>query len=151
MRTRLDYHLRKLNAVYLPSRMLVPPKWLVLGVNNSCNLHCKMCDVGVSYSQSNFYQNLMGSQPIHMPMELFRKIMDQAALYYPGIKIGYAFTEPLIYAHLEESLRYAQAKSLYTTITTNALGLKKWAPKLDAAGLDELFISVDGDEAVHHV
>jgi MoaA/NifB/PqqE/SkfB family radical SAM enzyme len=150
MHPRVDYHLRKLNAIYHPTRMMVSPKWLVLGVNNSCNLHCKMCDVGVSYSQSNFYQNLMGSQPVHMPMDLFRKIADEAAMYYPGIKLGYAFTEPLIYTHLEESLHYAREKKLYTSITTNALGLKKWAPKLEAADLRELFISVDGPEAIHN-
>src|SRR5579871_3175121 len=127
MRERILNRLRRTNAAVYPRRAMMSPKWLVLGVNNTCNLHCKMCDVGVSYTQSNFYENLMGTKPVHMPIELFKKISDQAAKYFPKVKLGFAFTEPLIYSHLEEALLYAKKKKLVTTLTTNALGLKKWA------------------------
>jgi len=147
---RIANRLRRINAVQYPQRILMPPKWLVLGVNNTCNLHCKMCDVGVSYTQSNFYENLMGSKPIHMPLDLFKKIADEASYHFPNVKLGYAFTEPLIYTHLEESLLYAQQKKLCTTLTTNGLGLKKWAPILDKAGLYELNLSLDGPEDLHN-
>jgi len=150
MLERAVNRLRKINAIYYPQRVFIAPKWLVLGVNNTCNLHCKMCDVGVSYTQSNFYENLMGSKPVHMPMDLFRKIIDQASTHFPQVKIGYAFTEPLIYIHLEESLRYARKRNLFTSLTTNALGLKKWAPVLDREGLDEINISLDGPADVHN-
>jgi radical SAM protein with 4Fe4S-binding SPASM domain len=109
-----------------------------------------MCDVGVNYTQSNFFENLMGSRPIHMPMDLFKRIADQAAHYFPSVKLGYAFTEPLIYSHLEESLLYAHDKKLITTLTTNGLGLKRWAPILDRAGLYELNLSLDGPEDLHN-
>jgi radical SAM protein with 4Fe4S-binding SPASM domain len=142
--------LRNINAEYYPEHVFFAPKWLVLGVNNTCNLHCKMCDVGVNYTQSNFFENLMGSRPVHMPIELFKKIADQAADFFPNVKLGYAFTEPLIYVHLKESLKYAKSKNLFTSITTNALGLKKWAPVLDDAGLNEINISLDGPPDVHN-
>jgi radical SAM protein with 4Fe4S-binding SPASM domain len=109
-----------------------------------------MCDVGVSNTQSNFYENLMGSKPVHMPLDLFRRIVDEAAAHFPKVKIGYAFTEPLIYVHLEESLRYAKEKKLFTSLTTNALGLKRWAGVMDTEGLDELNISLDGPADVHN-
>jgi Fe-coproporphyrin III synthase len=147
---RISNRLRRLNATYYPQRIFQSPKWLVLGVNNTCNLHCKMCDVGVNYTQSNFFENLMGSRPVHMPMELFRRIVDQASLFYPKVRLGYAFTEPLIYMHLAESLEYAKAKKLYTSLTTNGLGLRKWAPVLDETGLSELNISLDGPPEVHN-
>ena len=147
---RISNRLRRLNAVYYPQKIFKSPKWLVLGVNNVCNLHCKMCDVGVSYTQSNFYQNLMGSKPLHMPLELFKRIIDQAVRYFPDVKIGYAFTEPLIYVHLAESLRYAKDNNLFTSITTNGLGLKKWASLLNEVNLDELNISLDGPPEVHN-
>jgi len=150
MTQRINNRLRRLNATLYPQRVIMPPKWLVLGVNNTCNLHCKMCDVGVSYTQSNFYENLMGSKPIHMPLELFKKIADQASNYFPKVKLGYAFTEPLIYAHLEESLLYAQKKELCTTLTTNGLGLKKWAAVLNKSNLFELNLSLDGPPDVHN-
>lgn len=109
-----------------------------------------MCDVGVDYSESNFYQNLVGTKPLHMPLELFKKIADQAHEHYPGVKLGFAFTEPLVYAHLYEALRYAKQKNLYTSLTTNALSLRKWADKLVDAGLRELNVSLDGPADVHN-
>ncbi len=147
---RISNRVRRINAAYFPQRVFQSPKWLVLGVNNTCNLHCRMCDVGVNYSQSNFFQNLMGSKPVHMPLELFKEIADQAKRYYPGVKLGYAFTEPLIYTHLEQSLRYCKEKKLFTSITTNALGLRKWAPVLKEVNLGELNISLDGPPETHN-
>lgn len=139
-----------LNRKFYPQRLFHGPEWIVLGVNNSCNLHCKMCDVGVRYESSNFYQNLTGSHPLHMPLDLFKKIADQTASYYPSAKLGYAFTEPLVYKYLIESLQYASSKKLYTTITTNALNLKKVADSLVEANLNELYISLDGPADIHN-
>ena len=109
-----------------------------------------MCDVGVGYNKSNFYENLMGSRPLNMPENLIKKIIDQAARYFPKVKIGYAFTEPLIYPHLISSLRYAQTRNLYTSVTTNALTLRKMASDLVDAGLNDLFVSLDGPPEVHN-
>lgn len=142
--------LMHLNRTFYPEHLFHGPGWIVLGVNNSCNLHCKMCDVGVNYPSSNFYQNLTGSQPLHMPLELFKKIADQTASYYPSAKLGYAFTEPLVYKYLGESLHYAHSKNLYTTITTNALNLKKKADELLEGHLKELYISLDGPADIHN-
>lgn len=142
--------LKTANVKLYPGRLFYSPEWIVLGVNNVCNLHCKMCDVGIEYSSSNFYQNLMGSHPINMPVELIKIIFDQAASFYPDVKIGYAFTEPLIYPHLVESLFYAKKKNLYTAMTTNALTLKQKASGLCNAGLKNIFISLDGPEKIHN-
>lgn len=142
--------LRGLNAKFFPEKMFHGPQWLILGVNNVCNLHCKMCDVGTKNTESNFAQNLIGTHPLNMPLDLIKKIIDQAANFYPKTKIGYAFTEPLVYPHLIESLSYAQSKKLYTSITTNALTLKKNAENLCKTGLNDLFISLDGLQDVHN-
>jgi radical SAM protein with 4Fe4S-binding SPASM domain len=85
-----------------------------------------------------------------MPLELIKIIFDQAEEFYPGVKIGYAFTEPLIYPHLVESLFYAGKKNLYTAMTTNGLTLKNKAEDLCSAGLKEIFISLDGPEKIHN-
>lgn len=143
--------LNQLNQKLLPQKLFFAPEWLVLGVNNTCNLHCKMCDVGVDYENSNFFQNLVGTRPLHMPLDLFKRIADQAAQYYPNVKLGYAFTEPLVYSQLYESLKYASSKSLFTSLTTNAFALKKWSDKLIDGGLKELNISLDGPGDIHNV
>lgn len=142
--------LATLNRKLLPGHLFHSPQWLVLGVNNICNLHCKMCDVGTQQLDTNFAVNLVGTQPLHMPMELFRRIADQSARYYPNVKLGYAFTEPLVYKHLGESLLYAKEKGLFTSITTNALNLRQKADELVDGGLGELFISLDGPEDIHN-
>jgi len=109
-----------------------------------------MCDVGTQNLETNFAQNLVGSHPLNMPLDLFKKIIDQTATFYPKAKIGYAFTEPLIYPDLKESLIYANQKGLKTSITTNALLLKKSAKVIVEGGVKQLFVSLDGLEDVHN-
>lgn len=147
----LNKKLRSVNANLSPGRMLFKPEWLVLGVNNVCNLHCRMCDVGTQTLNTNFATNLVGTEPMNMPVELFRKIVDEAAEYCPDVKLGYAFTEPLVYPHLIETLQYAQSKGLYTSVTTNALNLKKMAPELSTSGVKDIFISLDGPQEIHNM
>lgn len=142
--------LQKINRKLLPGHLYYGPQWLVLGVNNLCNLHCKMCDVGTQNLETNFAVNLVGTHPLHMPMELFQRIVDQAKKHYPNVKLGYAFTEPLVYKHLEESLHYARKAGMFTSITTNALNLRQKADILVENGLGELFISLDGPQEVHN-
>ncbi len=109
-----------------------------------------MCDVGTQNLESVFAQNLVGTHPINMPLDLIKKIIDQTAKYYPKSQLAYAFTEPLVYPHLLESLQYANNKGLYTTVTTNALTLKHKADGLIDAGLNELFVSLDGPQDIHN-
>lgn len=142
--------LKKVNKVLRPEKLFFGPEIIVLGINNVCNLHCKMCDVGTQNLETNFAQNLLGSHPLNMPLDLFYNIIDQTAESYPNAKIGYAFTEPLVYPHLKESLLYAKEKGLQTTITTNALNLKRKADDLVEGALTELYISLDGLESTHN-
>ena len=141
--------LKKLNKRHLPKNYLFGPEWIVLGVNNVCNLHCKMCDVGTKSLDTNFAQNLIGTHPINMPIELIKKIIDNTSNYYPKARLGYAFTEPLVYPHLEESLEYASRKNIRTGITTNALTLKHKA-KILAKNKTELYVSLDGPQDIHN-
>lgn len=142
--------LKNINKRVAPANYLFSPEWIVLGVNNVCNLHCKMCDVGTKNLDSNFAQNLVGTHPINMPLNLIKNVIDNVAKYYPTSKLAYAFTEPLVYPSLIESLEYANSKGLYTVITTNALTLKQKAEKLTNAGLNEIYISLDGPETIHN-
>ncbi len=142
--------LKNLNKKVLPQKYLFPPAYIVLGVNNVCNLHCKMCDVGTKNLDSNFAQNLVGTHPINMPLELISNVINQTAEYFPKTKLAYAFTEPIVYPHLIESLQLARDKNLYTSVTTNALSLKQKAIQLSEVKLDELFISLDGPQDIHN-
>ncbi|KYG79450.1 hypothetical protein AWW67_13860 [Roseivirga seohaensis] len=109
-----------------------------------------MCDVGTKSLDTNFATNLVGTQPMNMPEELFRRIADQTHNFFPKAKLGYGFTEPLVYPYLLETLDYANNKGLYTSITTNALNLPQKAEQLVRAGLNEVFISLDGPQEIHN-
>jgi len=146
----LSTKLSGLNRRLYPQHLFYAPEWLVLGVNNVCNLHCKMCDVGIGNKETNFAQNLTGSKPLNMPLELITDIIQQAGKYYPKVKIGYAFTEPLVYPHFIESLHLAGKNNLFTAATTNALTLPQKAEEICKAGLKEINISLDGPQDIHN-
>ncbi len=138
------------NKKWRPSHYHFAPEWIVLGVNNTCNLHCKMCDVGTKNFDTNFATNLVGTTPLNMPLELFTRIADQTAQFFPAAKLGFAFTEPLAWPHMVKAVEYASAKQLHTAITTNALLLPNKAEALAKAGLSEIFVSLDGLESTHN-
>jgi MoaA/NifB/PqqE/SkfB family radical SAM enzyme len=148
--TDLATRAKRFNADHFPRRLLYAPEWLVLGVNNICNMHCKMCDVGLNNADTNFYANLMGADPVNMPLELFERIVDQAATHWPRVKLGFAFTEPLIYPHLFEAATLARAHGLASSVTTNGLQLDKKAAALAEAGVGDVFVSLDGPPEVHN-
>ena len=56
----------------------------------------------------------------------------------------------MVYPQLKESLVYAREKNLKTTLTTNALNLKRKAEELIEGGLSELYISLDGLQETHN-
>lgn len=147
MLTRL---LKYSNKKYLPENYKFGPDWIILGVNNTCNLHCKMCDVGTKNTETNFATNLIGTSPLNMPLELYKTIIDQTKLYYPSAKIGFAFTEPMAYPFIVEAIAYAKENGFFTSVTTNALLLPNKAEAIVKAGLDEIFISLDGLETTHN-
>ena len=142
--------LKNANARWYPRRLFYHPEWLVLGVNNVCNLHCKMCDVGLGNNDTVFATNLIGTKPLNMPLELIEQILTDASIHFPQVKIGYAFTEPLVYPHLIKSLVFANELGLYTSMTTNGLTLPQKAESLVAAGLNEINVSLDGPQDVHN-
>jgi Fe-coproporphyrin III synthase len=142
--------LKKINKLIYPQKLFFPPEYIILGVNNICNLHCKMCDVGVGFKESHFYDHMMGAQPTNMPLDLVKKVVDDIEKYFPKAKLGFAFTEPIIYPHLIESLAYADTKGIYTSMTTNGSKLPKLAKELCEVGLNELCISLDGPQEIHN-
>lgn len=141
--------LRRVNRRLLPGHLLTPPSWIILGVNNACNLHCRMCDVGTKDAGTNFYQHMVGTRPMNMPRELLLRVVDQVATHYPSARIGFAFTEPSLYPHLTEGVAAARERGVGSSLTTNGLLLERQAAGLAEAGLGELVVSIDGPPALH--
>ncbi|HEX4320916.1 MAG TPA: radical SAM protein [Acidobacteriaceae bacterium] len=142
-------YLRRLNETFMPENLRFGPTVIVFGVNNFCNLHCIMCDVGTGNWETNFGGNLVGAKTKSMPLELFQHCADQIADTYPDARIAFAFTEPLAWKPLGEALAYAHERGIYASVTTNGLLLPRRAKELVDARIKELAVSLDGPGPIH--
>jgi len=140
---------RSLNEQVLPKHLLFGPKWLILCVNNHCNLHCRMCDVGTGNGETNFGGNLTGALTRSMPLALFRALVEDLAVTFPGTPIGFAYTEPLAWPHLGAALDLARQHGVPTSVTTNGLLLERHAEMLGRSHTMAVNVSIDGTAAVH--
>lgn len=104
------YNLKKNNMHFFASNYLFASEWIILGINNVCNIYCKMCEVRIQTLEANFAQNFISSNPINMPLDHIKRNIDLMAYYYPKSKLRYAFTELLVYPYLEAFLSYAKQK-----------------------------------------
>lgn len=129
---------------------LAPPKHLILGINNVCNLHCKMCDVGLGDRKTVFWANLIGDDPHNMSLTTMWEILRQAEAFHPKPQIGLAFTEPLLHPQIVEFVHLAVSSGFTCTVTTNGTTLPRFAEDLVEAGLHELTLSVDGPAEIHN-
>lgn len=142
--------LRSFNELAFPGHLVAPPEWLILGVNNSCNLRCRMCDAGTLNPETNFGANLMGAKARMMPWDLYEEILDKLVAFSPRIKLGFAYTEPLAWPFLARALAAARARGVYTHVTSNGLLLPRMAEALCDAGCNALCISIDGPSDIHN-
>jgi MoaA/NifB/PqqE/SkfB family radical SAM enzyme len=128
------------------------PKWLVLVVNNVCNLHCQMCDVGTRTEETMFYKNLIGQTPgMQMSMSVYEKLLEDAARFPIRPKVSFSYTEPGIHPRLVDMVARAKKAGFSATVVTNGFTLPRLAQPLVEAGLDELFISLDGTRDAHNL
>jgi radical SAM protein with 4Fe4S-binding SPASM domain len=108
-----------------------PPLRLWMEVSSKCNLRCIMCP------QSE--QENVG----HMPLELFRKTLNEAAAYVFDVKLIMA-GEPTLHPEFDSMIKYANDLGLITEMHTNATLLtKKKSQLILDSGLDVLSFSLD--------
>ncbi|MBA7506269.1 GTP 3',8-cyclase [subsurface metagenome] len=100
---------------------------------NVCNLRCVMC----SYPK-------MTREKVQMSMDLFRKIIDDAA--QSGIRrvCLHLYSEPLLDSLLFERIKYVKSKGLWVEFASNGTPLTR--DKIDLildSGLDSINFSID--------
>ncbi|MBF0323926.1 MAG: SPASM domain-containing protein [Alphaproteobacteria bacterium] len=124
-----------------PERKIVPnfPINLDLHITNKCNLECDFCprtwhDKAGGFEEYGF-----------MPMDLYRRVIDEAVAEGMAAVHFTANGEPLLHKGLEEMITYARDKGvLDLRMHTNAVGLsEKRARGLLQSGLHNLAISFD--------
>lgn len=123
------------------------PKVIYIIINNTCNLRCKMCDVGQKNEESQFYK-VMISQGRQMDLNILKKLVDQVQSFAPTLAV--TSTEPLLYKDLFLFVKYAKSRKLPIQITTNGFLLPRYAEDIVVGGVDSLWVSLDGPRNVHN-
>ncbi|PIQ86227.1 MAG: hypothetical protein COV73_04915 [Candidatus Omnitrophica bacterium CG11_big_fil_rev_8_21_14_0_20_43_6] len=140
IRQGLPYYLNKNGYAYFPLT-------LFFVINGKCNLRCRMCDVGQQNKDSMFYKNLKGENAQDFPFERFKTLIDEVHAFKPYI--GITTTEPLLYSHIFDAIKYARAKGMDMNISTNGVLIEKYYKEIIDSGLHRLSVSLDGPEHIH--
>ena len=101
---------------------------------NVCNANCVFCP-----------HRIMKRKKGAMPMDLFKKIVDQCRKEGIDYLTIYGFGEPLLDPRFEEKVTLAKELGIArVTTNTNAMYLtRERSRKIIAAGIDEIYISFD--------
>ncbi len=129
-RALVDREIAELERGELPA-----PKVVYAESTNACNATCVMCP-------RDEMQRSIGI----MPMDLFRKVVDECADWGVEEVRLHNFGEPLIDVKIYDKIEYAKRKGIRTTTiySNGALLNNDRARRLISAGLDKLYISFDG-------
>jgi radical SAM protein with 4Fe4S-binding SPASM domain len=142
--TRLEYYRRlgRIYAAYKKRRTVLPylPIRLWIEPTSFCNLKCVMCP----------NKDLAREDKGYMPLELFRKIVDEAGGFVNEVNLIHR-GESLLHPDFFEMVAMARKAGIITKLHTNATLLDEpKARALIAAGLDQLTFSFDGyDKATY--
>ncbi len=109
-------------------------RYLFVEITNRCNLRCEMC-----FKQ--YWQDSEGD----MPVELFRKILDDAR-DFPDLKMIYfgGIGEPLVHPHFREMLHSARDAGFAVGLSTNGFLLTdRRIEDFIKTGVDLIYLSLD--------
>jgi len=127
MRVYHSYRKKRTRLEYPPVRLWVEP-------TDHCNLRCVMCP----------NKDLAMAKKGFMDMDLFRKIIDEAAGFVFDVHLHHR-GESLLHPRFFEMAGYARKMGVRTKLHTNATILdEKKAHQIIESGLDQLSFSFDG-------
>ena len=141
------YYFRKLTKVRIPKsiytfvQMKAPyalpfprmPYVISIEVSGVCNLSCIMCP----------YPTYQGEKGL-MDMDLYRKIIDQAAKEGVHTVRFVGLGEPMLHPEFFEMVKLAKSRNIYAALSTNGTQLtQENSEKLLEAGIDEVGFSID--------
>ena len=111
-----------------------PPDTVHIEPINICNARCVMCPYTLSRRKRQV-----------MPLDLFKKIIDDCARFGVNTVVVTGLGEPLLDPTIYEKLKYAVAAGLRVRMVTNASSLDREATlKILETGIHQVAFSVDG-------
>lgn len=133
-----------------------PPlfSWIEFNLVGLCNRRCVFCPWSNPDWRANHVPKVSTSNDIlHMPVELYESVMtDLNKAQFKGGVIFSAFSEPLLYKHLEEVIKISKEQCPQSRIELNTNGDFLTIDKLKSlfdAGLSRMDVSIyDGPDKV---
>ena len=130
--------------------------WIEFNLVGLCNRRCNFCPWSNPEWRSTHVPNTStGDDILHFPVEIYEKIMDDLnKIGFDGGIIYSAFSEPLLYKHLDEVIKITKKKcpKVRIEMVTNGDFLnKEKLTQLFDVGLTRLDVSIyDGPDKVEH-
>ncbi|MFY9343803.1 MAG: D-glucuronyl C5-epimerase family protein [Planctomycetota bacterium] len=127
-----------------------PPRLerVYFSVNSACGLACKMCDFGIGNREASLYKALRPTdeKTVLAPDLVIRRCLEAR----PGLEgVHFIGTEPTFHPDLPRMVREIRAGGIRVIVTTNGLRLDRALVPLLEAGVNDLWISIDGPPPVH--
>jgi MoaA/NifB/PqqE/SkfB family radical SAM enzyme len=117
------------------------PGTIFVTVNSTCNLKCRMCDVGMAREDTAFSKNLISAGMQSLPIEILRELILDVTHFHPEIAV--VATEPLIYKELYNFADCVKNAGLNFHVTSNGLILDRHVEKILDHRIDSLALSID--------
>lgn len=125
----------RLSTFGVLTKWKIKPLFVSIEPINICNLKCPECPVGMCTQQV---------EAVNFSLETAKRLLDELASTLTHV-ILYFQGEPLISKNFVDLVKYAHAKKLLTSTSTNAqLLTDELAKNIVESGLDRLIISMDG-------
>ncbi|MRG91565.1 glycosyltransferase [Polyangium spumosum] len=140
----IDSHVRAVEGIYEQAlgrrdtaRLdpLAGPWRITFDTNpDTCNLQCVMCEEHSPHSQQQEKRRLLRKPRRVMPIELLRKVVEEAAGRGLREIIPSTMGEPLLYEHFEDIIDLCRTYGVKMNLTTNGtfprLGARAWAERI---------------------
>lgn len=123
------------------------PRHVTVFVNWACNLRCRECWLyGDSAANNTWLEPVMDQE---LPLATFCRLIDELVDAGTPPSVSFMGGEPLLYRPLAEAVRYIKERAprSYVDVSTNGTTLHKDAEELCAAGIDQIYVSLDGSTA----
>lgn len=124
-----------------------PPETVSLFLTFRCNLRCHMCG---QWGETGAFKEMPGETlRSGLSLDEIKALVDDVASFSRHPTFTLFGGEPTIYRDWVEVVRYIKRKGLRCNMVTNGMLLAKAADDLVQMKMDEIILSLDGDEEVH--
>lgn len=121
------------------------PESITIFLTHRCNLTCKMCG---QWGETGVTRSLSKKEIIEeLNINELKNFIDRVSYFRPNITLFGG--EPFLYGKIIELIGYIKSKKMHCLVITNGSLLKNFAQDIVKLKLDELNLSLDGDEQTH--